>query len=163
MSFESCGLIPKDMPPITFLPGVNEESFDLEELKILYEIHSEEKKQMIAFHQSRYIASLEEKAEVEATSRSSSRRHDDGNKEDLKINTRSKKRERESDNQENDDLPDDKSTTADSLWSSFECRKKLKAKEKELSSSSAARDFIQECNEYQEYLSSFSSSSDDSR
>jgi hypothetical protein len=163
MSFESCGLIPKDMPPITFLPGVNEESFDLEELKILYEIHSEEKKQMIAFHQARYIASLEEKAEVEATSRSSSRRHDERNKEDLKINTRSKKRERESDNQENDDLPDDKSTTADSLWSSFECRKKLKAKEKELSSSSAARDFIQECNEYQEYLSSFSSSSDDSR
>ena len=64
MSFESCGLLPKDMPPITFLPGVNEESFDLEELKILYEIHSEEKKQMIAFHQARHIASLEEKAEV---------------------------------------------------------------------------------------------------
>jgi hypothetical protein len=130
------------MPPVTFLPGVQDEHFDANELKILYEIHSEEKKQMIAFQKTQ---------------------HEKVHKEDLQINTRSKKRERDIHNKENDDLPDDKSTTADSLWSSFECRKKLKAKERELSSSSAARDFIQECEEYQEYLSSISSFSDENR
>ncbi len=141
MASNSCDLLPKGMPPITFLPGVEDEHFDSDTLKILYEIHSEEKKQMIAFQQTRYEKEY---------------------KEELLISTRSKKRERENQNKENDDLPDDKSTTADSLWSSFECRKKLKAKEKELSSSSATRDFIQECEEYQEYLSSISASSDDS-
>ena len=133
---DSYDLLPKGMPQISFLPGVEDDIFDSDELEILYKIHNQEKKELIAFYNEQHEKSKNEKHQ---------------------INTRSKKRERESSNQENDDLPDDKSTFADAIWSSYECRKKLKAKEKQLSSSSAARDFIKECEEDQEYFSWLSS------
>lgn len=124
--------LPKGMPQISFLPGIDdEENIDSDDLEILYEIHSVEKKQMVAFRHK-----LHEEAKAEKDN----------------YFTRSKKRDRESENIPPEDLPDDKSTYGDAMWSSFECRKKLKAKEKELSSSSAARDFIQQCEEDQEYL-----------
>lgn len=128
------------MPSVSFLPGIGEDS-DLDEdaRQVINKIYLHEKKEMIAFHQDRYLKTK---------------------KENLEKTTRLKKRERNEIPQENeiDDIPDDKSTFADATWSSFECRKKLKAKEAELSLSSVERDFIQDCEEYQEYLSSISSS-----
>jgi hypothetical protein len=130
-------LIPKGMPMISFLPGIEDEVHSPKLLRVLYDIHSYERNQIIAFYEKRDENLKKESSQM--TTRSSS------------ASKRKRENDAEEEETEEDDIPDDVSTYADAMFSSYECRTKLKKLEKKLSSESAARDFIQTCAEDMEF------------